>query len=66
MAMERIITAKLNITPAMAMRTISFEKVRSDLMAIRPAMKYSKFNLIYLLSNKNAQFLFKNGIFGNK
>ncbi|GAA3976951.1 hypothetical protein GCM10022246_31530 [Pedobacter ginsengiterrae] len=51
-AIERIITAKLNITPAIAMRTMSFEKVRSDFMAIRPAMKYSKFNLINLYQQK--------------
>ncbi|GGE66553.1 hypothetical protein GCM10011413_36370 [Pedobacter psychrotolerans] len=44
MAIDKIMTARLSITPAIAMRTINFEKVRSDLMAIRLAMKYSKFN----------------------
>ncbi|GGI25034.1 hypothetical protein GCM10008119_15650 [Pedobacter mendelii] len=52
MAIESIITARLNITPAIAIRTMSFEKVRSDFMAIRPAMKYSKFNLINLWTQK--------------
>jgi hypothetical protein len=39
MATERIITAKLSITPAMAIRTMSLLKVLSDFMAIRFAMK---------------------------
>ena len=51
MATESIMTAKLSITPAIAMRTISFEKVRSDLMAIRLAMKYSMFKLFAINSD---------------
>lgn len=52
--MESIMTATLSITPDMAIRTISLEKVLSDLMAMRCAMKYSVFNFVW--DNKEPGF----------
>jgi hypothetical protein len=55
MAMESIITARLSITPEMAIRTINLEKVRSDFIAMRLAMKYSVFKFLqYDYLSKNA------------
>jgi hypothetical protein len=44
-AKDKIMTAKLSITPAIAMRTMSLEKVCSDLMANRLAIKNAIFKL---------------------
>jgi len=47
-------TARLSITPEMAIRTISLENVRSDFIAMRLAMKYSVFKFLqydYLSKN---------------
>ena len=44
MATDRIITPKPSIIPTMAIRTISFEKVRLDLKVMREAMNEAKFN----------------------
>lgn len=43
------------MTPEMAILTISLEKVRSDFMAMRLAMKYSMFKFLqYDYLSKNA------------
>ena len=44
-ATDRIMTARPSIIPSMAMRTISFEKVRLELKVMRFAMKKGKFKL---------------------
>ena len=54
--MDNIITVRLSITPDIAIRTISFEKVRSDLMAIRRAMKYDVFKLSSKLTRQKNYF----------
>ena len=58
-ATAKIITARPSIIPRIAIRTISFEKVRLELNVMRFAMKKGKFNpeIVFLYLSKDAFFL---------